>query len=78
MELESIIIFILQVVCFVLLMIAILFTRKAQRNIDEFIKNIDEGLWKYTKAMKVEMETRFKKIEAAIASLRERKKKIKK
>lgn len=75
MELESIIILILQTVCFVLVLIAILITKKAQRNIDEFVSNIDKGLWKYARAMRTEMETRFKKTEAAIASLQKTEKK---
>jgi len=66
---------ILQIVCLVFVVIAMANVWRIQRNIDEITKNLEEGLWEYTKAVRVEMETRLKKIEDAIASLQKTKSK---
>jgi len=64
---------ILQIVCLVFVVIAIVNVQRVQRNMNEITKNIEEGLWEYTKVVRVEMEARFKKIEDAIALLQRRK-----
>jgi len=66
---------IVQIVCLVFVVIAMANVWRIQRNIDEITKNLEEGLWEYTKAVRVEMETRLKKIEDAIASLQKTKSK---
>lgn len=72
----STIILILQVACLVFVVIAIMSVLRTMRGMNEIakitgegFKIIEEGLWVYMKAMKVEMEARFKKIEDSIASL---------
>ena len=42
---------------------------------NEITKNMEEGLWEYTKAVRVEMEARLKKVEDVIASLQKTKSK---
>lgn len=64
---------ILQIVCLVCVAIAIVNVRKVQRNINEITKNMEEGLWEYTKVVRLEMEARLKKIEDAVALLQKRK-----
>jgi len=66
---------ILQVVCLVFVVIAIVNVWRVQRNLNEITKNMEEGLWEYTKAVRVEMEARLKKVEDVIASLQKTKSK---
>jgi len=66
---------IVQIVCLVFVVIAMANVWRIQRNIDEITKNLEEGLWEYTKAIRVEMEARLKKVDDAIASLQKTKSK---
>ena len=60
---------ILQVLCLLFVMIAIVNGWRTQRNLNEITKNMEGGLWKFTQAVRVNMEARLKKVEDAIAFL---------
>jgi len=60
---------ILQVVCLVFVVIAIVNVLRTQRNLNEITKKMETGLWKFVEMVRMEMEARLKKVEDAIASL---------
>ena len=66
---------IVQVICLVFVVIMMVSVQRTLRDVNRIMKNLEEGLWEYTKAVRVEMETRLKKIEDAIASLQKTKSK---
>jgi len=66
---------IVQVICLVFVVIMMVSVRRTLRDVNGVMKNLEEGLWEYTKATRVEMEARLKKVEDAIASLQKAKSK---